>query len=147
MTMIDHPFYSVLLPVNADQISTHTLKYAAKLGELYGVSLTLLFVQELAGHSSGPGFAVETDEQSAKRIHALVDSEIQLLLGKTQIAQILIRKGKPADEIISAAEELDIDIVVMGSRGKTGLQHMIMGSVTEKVVHLINRPVLTIPVR
>jgi len=145
--MIDHPFYSVLLPINAEQVSIPTLEYAAKLGELYGVALTLLFVQELAGHSAGPGFAVESDEQSAKRINDLVDREIRPMLGKTHVSQVVIRKGKPADEIIATADELDIDIIVMGTRGKTGLQHMIMGSVTEKVVHLINRPVLTIPVR
>ena len=147
MTTLEHPFANVLLPVNAEQISTHTLEYVAKLGELYGITLTLLFVMELAGHNAGPGFVVETEEESAKRINGLVDSEIRPRLGETAIKQVLIRHGKPADEIIDVADELDVDVVVMGTRGKTGLQHMIMGSVTEKVVHLINRPVLAIPAR
>lgn len=147
MTTIEHPFTNALLPLNADQISPHTLEYTARLAELYGVTVTLLFVQELAGHGAGTGFDVETDEQTATRIHTLVDNQVHPLLGKTSIDQVLIRHGKPADEIIDAANELDVDIVLMGTRGETGLQHMIMGSVTEKVVHLINRPVLVIPVQ
>lgn len=147
MTAIQHPFSRVLLPLNADQLSISSVEYAAKLGELYGVTLTLLFVHEFAGHNAGPGFAVESTEQTAQRINQLVETEINPLLGGTPVDQVLIRTGKPADEIIAAADELDADLVVMGTRGKTGLQHMIMGSVTEKVVHLINRPVLAVPVR
>ena len=90
---------------------------------------------------------MESTEQTAQRINQLVETEIIPLLGGTPVDQVLIRTGKPADEIITAADELDADLVVMGTRGKTGLQHMIMGSVTEKVVHLINRPVLAVPVR
>lgn len=147
MTTIDHPFARALLPLNAEQISATALTYADRLGELYGVSVTLLFVLELAGHSAGAGFADETPEQSENRINTLVNQKVRPLLQSAEIERLIIRQGKAADEIIAVADELDVDIVLMGSRGKTGLQHMIMGSVTEKVVHLINRPVLTIPVR
>ncbi len=147
MNKIQHQFSNILLPINAQQLSEETLTYAASLGELCGASLTLLFVLDGRDHNAGSGLAAETTEQSAARIDQLMTDQIRPLLGNTPISQVITREGKPADEIIATANQIDADLVLMGTRGKTGLQHLIMGSITEKVVHLINRPVLTVPVK
>src|SRR5438477_334580 len=52
--------------------------------------------------------------------------------------------GAPATEICRAADELDADLIVLGTHGRTGLRHAILGSVAEKVVRHSKRPVLTI---
>ena len=52
--------------------------------------------------------------------------------------------GDPADAIVRMAEELEVDLIVMGTHGRTGLQHVLLGSVAEKVVRLALCPVLTV---
>jgi nucleotide-binding universal stress UspA family protein len=55
-----------------------------------------------------------------------------------------IREGSPFYEIIRYAKERDIDLIVMGTHGRSGLVHVLLGSVTEKVVRKAPCPVLTV---
>jgi nucleotide-binding universal stress UspA family protein len=52
--------------------------------------------------------------------------------------------GHPADTIVRMAQERGADLIVMGTHGRTGLQHVLLGSVAEKVVRLAPCPVLTV---
>ena len=56
----------------------------------------------------------------------------------------MIKIGVPFLEIIKAAKEKEVDLIVMGTHGRTGLAHVLIGSVAEKVVHHAHCPVLTI---
>lgn len=56
----------------------------------------------------------------------------------------VIRQGKAFVEIIREAKEKDMDMIVMGSHGRTGISHMLIGSVAEKVVRKANCPVLIV---
>ncbi|HAC33737.1 MAG TPA: hypothetical protein DCF45_04375 [Gammaproteobacteria bacterium] len=140
------PFKSILVPINPEQVTPEFIQFAARLASQYQVALKLLFVLELPGHTRGAGFAVESDDESRDRVNALIEHEINPLLGGVDIDETIIEHGKPADIILDVADQRDIDVIVMGTRGKTGIAHTIMGSVTEKVVHLTHRPVLAIPV-
>lgn len=149
MSSIDHipPFQSILLPINPEQVQPQAIEFAARIAGQYEIALNLLFVFELPGHSKGAGFAVESKQQLETDVAAIVDEVIKPLIGDVGIADIIIRSGRAADQIIAVAEDLNIDVIVMGAQGSTGLRHFIMGSVTEKVVHLATRPVMTIPLR
>jgi universal stress protein A len=54
------------------------------------------------------------------------------------------RTGAPADEVLKFADQQDIDLIVMGTHGRTGLGHLLMGSVAETVVRTAQCPVLTV---
>lgn len=56
----------------------------------------------------------------------------------------VILEGNPADQIVNFAEKNDIDLIVMGTLGKTGIQRFLLGSVTENVVRHSKKPVLVI---
>jgi nucleotide-binding universal stress UspA family protein len=56
----------------------------------------------------------------------------------------LIRIGVPFLEIIRAAKEKDVDLIVLGTHGRSGLSHVLIGSVAEKVVHHAHCGVLTV---
>jgi nucleotide-binding universal stress UspA family protein len=58
--------------------------------------------------------------------------------------EVEIASGNPADAIVSIAHKHHTDLIVMGTHGRTGLQHVLLGSVAEKVVRLAPCPVLTI---
>jgi nucleotide-binding universal stress UspA family protein len=52
--------------------------------------------------------------------------------------------GKPYMEIVKAAADLDVDLIVLGSHGRSGISHLLLGSVAEKVVRLAPCPVFTV---
>jgi nucleotide-binding universal stress UspA family protein len=59
----------------------------------------------------------------------------------------LVKLGRAADEILAAAAEIHADLVVMGTHGRRGLAHAVMGSVAERVVRASPVPVLTVRTR
>jgi nucleotide-binding universal stress UspA family protein len=69
------------------------------------------------------------------------DPECRDLVASTEVVE-----GDPAAEILRKADELGVDLVVMGTHGKGLLEHAFLGSVAEKILHRIKIPVLTIPI-
>lgn len=63
-----------------------------------------------------------------------------------RVVSILVADGSPADEILKKADELNCDIIVMGTHGKGLLSHTFLGSVSEKVLHRTRIPVIIIPI-
>jgi nucleotide-binding universal stress UspA family protein len=62
-----------------------------------------------------------------------------------KVASIQVVYGDPAAEILKKADDLDADVVIMGTHGKGTISHAFLGSVSEKVLHRIRRPVYIIP--
>ncbi|QEC66258.1 universal stress protein [Panacibacter ginsenosidivorans] len=58
-----------------------------------------------------------------------------------------VEKGKPHEEILKVAQEWEADLIVMGTHGRTGLAHLFMGSVAEKIVRHSEKPLFIIPTR
>ena len=79
-----------------------------------------------------------TREQLENKLLAEVPEEIQ------NRVETIILFGVPFHEIIMAARNMDIDLIVIGTHGRTGLAHMIIGSVAEKVVRKAPCPVLSV---
>lgn len=61
--------------------------------------------------------------------------------------QTFLGDGKPFEEILRVADEWEADLIVLGTHGRTGLSHVLMGSVAEKVIRHTTKPVLIIPER
>ena len=81
-------------------------------------------------------------EEGKKAIEYVVD------VGQTagvEVDTLIIKDKNPVDAIIDFATENDIDLIVMGTLGKTGVEHVLLGSVAENVVRSAKRPVLVIP--
>ena len=72
------------------------------------------------------------------RLHDLVPQAFHNTWG------VEIAAGHPAEAIVRVAQERKADLIVMGTHGRTGLQHVLLGSVAEKVVRLAPCPVLTV---
>jgi nucleotide-binding universal stress UspA family protein len=56
----------------------------------------------------------------------------------------LTRHGRPHEEIVGVAREMDVDLIVMGTHGRSGLSHILLGSTAERVVRNAPCPVLTV---
>ncbi len=86
--------------------------------------------------------AEEFREQLAENGEAFVENTAERLADVATVTAV--RHGNPHEAILEYAEGNDIDVVVMGTHGKTGVERYLLGSVTEKVVRLSDVPVVTV---
>lgn len=81
-----------------------------------------------------------------KKVSLKYLNKIKLKLGDKTIKTV-VREGEFADSIIEAAKELKVDTIVMGSHSRRWLEEILMGSVTEKVLHRATVPILIVPTK
>jgi nucleotide-binding universal stress UspA family protein len=93
-------------------------------------------------HEIGGTWGKETEEERIQSIQKKLREELQNK-GYEDL-QIDIRLGSPASEIINYAEEVDAELIVMPSHGRTGIKHFALGSVAERVVRTAHCPVLVL---
>jgi nucleotide-binding universal stress UspA family protein len=138
----DGRFHRVLVPVDFSEHSQRALARARTLATAAGDAITLLHVVEplppmfLAG---GIEHRVQLDPEMPKR----VAQRLQEWAGDAQVSTRMA-EGQAAKEIARAADEMGADLIVMGSRGLTGLEHILVGSVTERVCRSARVPVLVV---
>lgn len=132
---------NILVPIDMSVLSITALQYAEDIAEHFEAEITVVFVAEIDDpHSTFRKAGKENDKVIKSALsHLLLDHNVV-----TQSLKIEIRHGSPAAEIVKASRELHTDLIIMCTHGRSGLSHMLMGSVAEKVVRLATCPVLTI---
>lgn len=127
----------ILVPVDGSPAADHAVDFAARLAADTGAALTLMFAYELSGASMmglGPmskGEVQEAVDTVAARAFAHgVESAAKA--GLTPTKQTVV--GHPAAEIIDFAHKDGTDLIVMGSRGLSPMEGLLLGSVSEKVL-------------
>jgi nucleotide-binding universal stress UspA family protein len=140
----------ILHPTDFSGPSKHALSYAVALAEAFQAELHLLHVVEEVARAAYfdvlqvPPVADMVDEcvAEAKRIMAdLVPEEHR---GKLREVASHVRTGIPFLEIVHCAEELQADLIVCGTHGRSGLKHVLFGSVAERIVRKAPCPVLSV---
>ena len=135
----------ILCPVDFSERSDRTLEYAAFIATANDATLILLHVVE---HLQGFDhfFVLNlSPEEIQKKLETEAKAKLDLLAHKypsTLKTETVVRVGKPFVEIVRMAKETDIDQIVIGSHGRTGIPHMLLGSVAEKVSRKAPCPVL-----
>lgn len=139
----------ILLPTDFSEYSAAARKYACAFADQFQAELHLLHViQDLAPLVPEPGAALappidylrELEQNAQAMLGRALDAE--WAVGK-KITRV-VRQGPPFLEIIRYAREANIDLIVLGTHGRTGLAHVLMGSVAEKVVRKAPCPVLSV---
>ncbi len=142
---------TILVPHDFSSAANHAAAIARDEAKLHGGTLVLLHVIELP-HQMGDAMVVgdgsatpiSMREYATTRAQAHLE-DIIARLGKDGVtATPLLKVGVAVDEINQAVEDHKIDLVVMGTHGRTGLRHLVAGSITERVVRSCRVPVLTI---
>ena len=137
----------ILVPIDFSDCSKKALQYAIPLAKQFGASITLLHVVHV-NYVGGPEFGAidfpipEADlrKSAEKQLAELAATEVQ-----TQNATAtLVRVGQEVVEIVGAAKELESDLIIISTHGRTGLKHVFLGSVAENVVRLAPCPVLVV---
>ncbi len=135
----------ILVPVDFSDCSSKALQYAIPFAEHFGAKLLLLHVVE----PFLPMTEVSTVDLGLIETKMLEDSKKQLAelennLDPSIESQSAVRVGRPHVEIVSAAKELDADVIILSTHGRTGLSHVFMGSTAERVVRQADCPVFVV---
>ncbi len=135
----------ILVPIDFSADADQALAYAMELAQTLQARLTLLHVIHLTPMTMGDMFSSSLEAylntmeiEAHKHMQALLARvHHEGLEGETSIVQ-----GVPFQSIVDRAANEDVDLIVMGTHGRTGLTHALMGSVAEKVMRLARCPVL-----
>lgn len=139
---------TILVPTDFSDLSVEAIRYAMSLAELYKADLHLLHVVDdapvLAFHTMEmtTDYVIEDTTRTAE--HHLQEFARTHDVHGRQGVTLAVRRGNPYDEITRYAAEEQADMIVMATHGRTGLAHVLLGSVAEKVVQHAEIPVLTI---
>lgn len=139
----------VLAPTDFSDRAAGAVRYAAEFAEKFGAELVLLHVVQDLGLVLPD--AVMPTPMPAADLTQLIDSGragLDNLTKDLDIARLNpkreVRVGSPAGEIVTAAADLKADLICIGTHGRTGLAHLLLGSVAEKIVRESPCPVLTV---
>ena len=132
---------SILVPTDFSELSDAAVLYATDMARTFGARLYLLHVPEKTGENVEANFPVGQFETAARaRLGALLrPKDIERLR-----PEYVVRIGTPAHEIVRYADARDVDLIVMGTHGRSGVAHLLMGSVAEQVVRTAPCPVLLV---
>ncbi len=139
---------SVLCPTDFSAVSVKAEVYATAIARHFAASLHLLHVDPpmpiLAPYGEIP---VDPRIFEDQREAALADLSAAADRARTAGVPVetTLRGGQPAREILTAASEMRPDLVVIGTHGHGGVEHLLLGSVTEKVMRKAPCPVMVVP--
>lgn len=144
------PIQTILYPTDFSVPSLAALKAACEFAEHFAADLHMLHVIPFSEPFptdlvviAAPNLVPSDAERTAtarKQLEGLIETWVPQGI----LTHLEVRMGSVPHEITCAAEDVGADVIVMGTHGETGLRHLAFGSVTEKVVRLAHRPVLTV---
>ena len=138
---------TILVPTDFSECSEEALQYGLELARRFDASLHLLHVvhDPVAQPWAAEGFSVPVFEvveqwqkQAQERLRAAVPDADR---GRVTIASVV---ATPYAEILAYASAHEVDLIVMGTHGRGGVTHMLLGSIAERVVRRAPCPVLTV---
>ncbi len=137
------PYEHLLCPVDLSESARRALSWSSRFSKAVGARLTVLHVVDTGLLSIGNLVAVPDafDEYRRRAEEAVLGLKRDFDLTD---AAIEIVDGVPEDVVVSAANRGDVDLLVMGTHGLSGVQKFFLGSVTEKVLHRARVPLLSI---
>jgi len=138
----------ILVPVDFSPLSKKAVEYSARLAQQFGATLSLFHAVEPDIPPAFDGFMVAPPPIS-NGSSATCAGQMKALLGSVRSAGVThvesnVRCGLASIEIVDAAKELDVDLIVIATHGYTGWKHFAIGSTAERVVRAAPCPVLVV---
>lgn len=135
------PIQTILVPVDFSEHSSRALEYAAQLARRFGAALHVIHVMHMPADVRITGTWWSTLRgQALEALRALVEGmDTTGLKVESHIAE-----GHPSESIVELATKLGADLIVMGSHGRTGIAHVLLGSVAERTIRNAPCPVITL---
>jgi universal stress protein A len=144
----------ICVPTDFSDPADRALRYGAQLAKTFSAELHLLHVlQDFAMIVSDPEFAAAAvtvgdflqnmEKEANAHLERIASQDWWQAMDKVQVTKA-VRNGSPAQEICSYARTNNIDLLVCGTHGRTGIKHLLLGSVAERLIRVSPCPVLTV---
>ena len=136
-----------LVPIDFSEYANQALEYAIHLAGKLDAHLTLLHVIQpvpLGGADMGVTLPYTYLQDLEAEIMQSMGACLERVTAAGLEGNIVVVHGVPFHEILETAKTHKVDLIIMGTHGRTGLQHILLGSVAEKVVRLTPCPVLVV---
>ena len=145
----------ILLPLDGSRIGEAALPYiqelVSKLAPRVKVELTLIQVVSLLTHYVAAGevmtpisYTEKEMEQIQQQARDYLNTVAEGIKSKKSKVNVKVGIGNAADEIIKAADEMDVDLIAMSTHGRHGISRWAFGSVTDRVLRGGHKPVLVV---
>ncbi len=141
---------SILVPTDGSEHATRAAEHARALADAFDATLHLVNVVDVAA-AAGPFDAGGVDDEFVERCKAKgretvrsTEAEAEAELGESERLRTDVVTGRPSDTILEYADDHGVDLIAMGTHGRSGLRRYVAGSVAERVVRCADLPVLTV---
>jgi nucleotide-binding universal stress UspA family protein len=144
------PIKKILSPTDFSDPSIEAMEVASELALHFSAELIVIHVVAPipvvpSAHMSPTAFNVPAYQQQMEMSAIkIMEEQIENRVSEEISVRTVVVLGDPANQIVTTAEDEQVDLIVIATRGQTGLKRLVFGSVAEKVVRLAARPVLTI---
>lgn len=136
----------VLVPTDGSDHAARAAEHGRVIARAFDATVHLLTVADIDA-AAGPFSAGGVDEAYVERLtdraQETLDA-VEPVFDGVETVRSSVKTGRPADEILAYVEDNDIDLIAMGTRGRTGLARYLTGSVARRVLRLAPVPVLTV---
>ena len=137
-------FSKIIWATDGSAGADHALGYARDLARATGADLVVVHGQELSAARSSIGYTRRADEEDLeakinRQAAEMTDSGIPVSV------KVIGGHAHPATLIADVAQDIGADLVVVGTRGHTPLAGLMLGSVTDRLLHILHCPVLAVP--
>lgn len=144
-------FRKILVPVDFSECSMAALEHAAVWAERFGAALDIVHVWEAPSFTPQAPFGDATIADAAyiESVRARAEESMEAFANEARARGVRVHAawctpGSPALRIVEIAGDGGYDLIVLGTHGRTGLKHLLLGSVAERVVRLAPCPVVTV---
>ena len=141
-------FSKILVPVDFSSYASEAIQYAAELSKRYQAPVTLAHVYQSSQYAMPEGFGAYAPDFLARVLTELKKHTDTARMAAEAAGALQpearVVQGDVSSEIVKLANEGGYDLIVMGTHGRTGASHLLMGSIAEKVVRRARCPVLTV---
>ncbi|WP_339106394.1 universal stress protein [Haloterrigena salinisoli] len=135
-------YQNILLATDGSESARQATDHAIELADQLGAKLHLLSVSEDGPQATDKQDEMRTDHE-AEASQAVEEAE-RSASSRGVDTSTVVRHGVPQEQIVDVAETNAIDLIVMGTHGREGLDHLVTGSVAEEVVRNATVPVVTV---
>lgn len=141
-------FHKVLCPVDFSDSSNRAVQHALELARVFESEMILLHVIDSQFMSTYIAADIPNYLPGLDQLRQNAEQELNALLKKCQrdfpgvnVSATTV-EGVPVMKIVETADELNADLICMGTHGRTGISHLLIGSVAEKVIRAVHCPIL-----
>ncbi|MFC7046401.1 universal stress protein [Halobacteriaceae archaeon GCM10025711] len=139
-------YQNILVPTDGSSLAEEAAEHGIDLAKNYDATLHVLYVVDMGeiGFTAIPDDIVETKDLLRGRGEEAVQRIVEMA-GDAGVETVTkVDSGVPSDTIIEYLDEHDVDLVVMGSRGRSDLSNIVIGSTADRVIRRTDIPVQTI---